>query len=139
MNKKIISSILVIALLNLVGCSSFSTHIKIPDEYIQYEKESGKPNEIYLVTNDNEKYHFTSWNYNIENNIFWGKGFHLINGTEKPINIRIPFTRIRFIQWEEYNERATKKNYELVGVIVLSIFLVMLSGLELQSDSKKIL
>ena len=131
MCKELVSSILVIALLNFLSCTSTSTLTKIPDEYIQYEKEKGKPEEIFLITNDNERYRFNSWNYNINDNSFWGNGY-LINGNEKSTLLRIPYTKIKLIQWEEYNEKATAVVAVLiVGAIILLLY-VVLSGIKIQ-------
>ena len=137
MNKKIISSILIVALFNLFGCATTSTQTKTPGEYIWYEKENGKPNEIFLVTNNNEKYHLTSWNYNIEDNSFWGSGY-LINGNEEPTLLRIPFTTIRLIQWEEYHEGSTNTTVLIVAASLLLLVIIIYAGMASSIGSAEI-
>ena len=79
MSKKLISSILVIALLNLVGCYSFES-VTVP-EYKQFVEEEGKPDEIYVKTKDIQEYYFSESNFNVENDTLYGTG-KLLRSTE---------------------------------------------------------
>ena len=79
MHKKLISSILVVALLNLVGCYSFES-LNVP-EYKQFVEEEGKPDEIYVKTKDIQEYHFSESNFNVENDTLYGTG-KLLRSTE---------------------------------------------------------
>jgi len=79
MNKKLISSVLVITLLNLVGCYSLESVTVL--EYQKIEEEDGKPNEIYVKTKDSQEHHFSESNFNVENDTLYGTG-KLLRSTE---------------------------------------------------------
>ena len=70
MNKKLISSILVVALLNLLGCYSKSF---IGPELKEVEEKEDKADEIYVKTKDHQEYHFSDSNFYIENDTLYGK------------------------------------------------------------------
>jgi hypothetical protein len=77
--KKQISILLVVALLNLVGCYSFES-VTVP-EYKQFVEEEGKPDEIYVKTKDIQEYYFSESNFNVENDTLYGTG-KLLRSTE---------------------------------------------------------
>ena len=101
MHKKLISSILVVALLNLVGCYSFES-ITVP-EYKQVEEEEGKPDEIYVLIKDREKYHFLKDNFYIVNDILYGKGKLLLGDREELIDKKIALSDIVLIEVENFD------------------------------------
>jgi len=68
MYKKLISSILIVAFLNLLGCYSFKS-MTVP-EYMVEEKED-KPDEIYVKTKDFQEYYFSDSNFYIENDTLY--------------------------------------------------------------------
>ena len=73
MGKKLISSILVVAFLNLLGCNPSELMTVTVPEYKQFEKKEGKPDEIKVKTRDTQKYHFSNSNFYIENDTLYGK------------------------------------------------------------------
>jgi hypothetical protein len=75
-HKKLISSIVVVALLNLVWCYYFKV-VTVP-EYKQVE-EKDKPDEIYLTKLNSARYHFMKNDYFIENDTLYGKGYLIRN------------------------------------------------------------
>jgi len=101
MYKKLISSILVVALLNLVGCYSFQS-VTVP-EYKQVEEKEGKPNEIYVLTKDVEKYHFLKYDFYIANDILYGKGKLLLGDREELIDKKIALSEITLIEVEKFD------------------------------------
>ena len=119
MYKKLISSILVIALLNLVGCYSFQS-VTVP-EYKQVEEEEGKPDEIYVLTKDGEKYHFLWANFYIVNDILYGKGKLLLGDREELIDKKIALSDIVLIEVENVDLGDTCL---LAGGILLGVGLI---------------
>jgi hypothetical protein len=119
MYKKFICNILVVALLNLVGCYSFES-ITVP-EYKQIEKEEGKPAEIYVLTKDGEKYHFLKDNFYIENDILYGKGKLLLGDREELIDKKIALSDIVLIEVENFDLGDTCL---LSGGILLGVGLI---------------
>ena len=92
MHKKIISSILVVALLNLLGC--YSSDLVTVTEYNQI-KEEDKPNDIIVKTKDSKGYHFQESNFYIENDTLFGK----VSPRERSIGGKIAFREIASIQF----------------------------------------
>ena len=93
MYKKIFISFLLLAFLNFIaGCYSFQP--VTVNEYKQLEEEDGKQNEIYVKTKDHQEYHFSYWNYYIENDTLYGK----ISVTELPFEGKFAFGEIKSIQ-----------------------------------------
>jgi hypothetical protein len=101
--KKLISSVLVVALLNLVGCYSFEP-ITVP-EYKQVEEEEGKPDEIYVKTNHNQEYNFSD--FYIENDTLYGKDRLLQSELELPFEGQFAFWEIESIQLEDFGQKYT--------------------------------
>jgi len=104
MNKKLISSILVVALLNLLGC--YSSELVNATEYKQIEEE-GKPNEIYVITKDSQEYHFSESNFYVENDTLYGKGKLLLSDGEELFDGKIAFSEIESIKFEYLNGATT--------------------------------
>ncbi len=102
MYKKLICCILVVALLNLVGCYSLET-ITVP-EYEQVEEED-KPDEIYVKTNDFGEYQFSESNFYIENDTLYGKTKLLLSEVEQPFEGMFAFEEIKSIQLEDFGQK----------------------------------
>ena len=98
MYKKIISTILIIALINLLGCYSFKS-ITVP-EYKQIEEED-QPVEIYVKAENSNEYHFSETNFYIENDTLYEK----VNTRELSIGGKIPFSEIASIQFEDFDSK----------------------------------
>ena len=105
MNKKLISSLLVIALLNLVGCYSLES-VTVP-EYQKIEEEDGKPNEIYVKTKDSQEYHFSASNFYIENDTLYGKEILFISEEELPFEGKFAFGEIESIELKVDGQNIT--------------------------------
>ena len=116
MSKKLISSILVIALLNLVGCYSFES-VTVP-EYKQFVEEEGKPDEIYVKTKDIQEYNFSESNFNVENDTLYGTG-KLLRSTEAiTFEERISISEIDSIELyyfgQKYSTLVTVSQYQKI-------------------------
>ena len=96
MYKKLISSMLVVALLNLVGCYSLEP-ITVP-EYEQVEEKEGKPDEIHVKTINSEEYHYSD--FYIENDTLYGKGKLLSDDWEQQLDRSIALSNIESIEVE---------------------------------------
>jgi hypothetical protein len=103
MYKKLISSILVIALLNLVGCYSFQS-VTVP-EYKQVEEDDGKPEEIYVKTIDSQEYHFSNSDFYIENDTLYGKEILFLSEEDLPFEGKFAFGEIESIQLEDFGQK----------------------------------
>jgi len=124
MNKKLISSVLIIALLNLVGCYSQQS-ITVP-EYKQIEKNEGKPVEIYVNTIYGQEYYFTDSNFYIENDSLFGKGILFTSEEDLPFEGKIALKRIDSFKMELYDESKTTwiiiggVAYLLLGILIIA-------------------
>jgi len=98
MYKKFISSILVIALLNLLGC--YSSDLVTVTEY-NHIKEEDKPNNIIVKTKDSQVYHFSDSNFYIKNDTLHGK----VSTREQSIGGMIAFREIASIQFEDFGSK----------------------------------
>jgi len=117
MYKKLISSILVVALLNLLGCFSFETvtvETVTVAEYKQIE-EIDKPDEIRVITKDSEEYHFSESNFYVENDTLYGKEILLSGDKEELLDRKIALSDIESIELESINA-GTPALYVLGGV-----------------------
>jgi len=99
MNKKFISSILVVALLNLFGC--YSSEFVTVAEYKQMEEED-KPDEIYVKTKDYREYHFSDSNFYIENDTLYGRAILMLGAEGLPFEGEFAFSEIETIQTKNY-------------------------------------
>ena len=100
MYKKLISCILVVALLNLLGC--YSSELINVTEYNQIEEKEDKPNEIYVKTKDYREYHFSDSNFYIENDTLYGRAILLPGEDGMPFEGKFAFSEIKTIQAENY-------------------------------------
>jgi len=101
MDKKLISSILVVALLNLFGCYSVD-YLTVP-QYEQVERKDGKPEKIKVTTKDYEEYQFSNSNFYIQNDTLYGKGKLLIAVEQEPIERKIALSDIVTIEVESFD------------------------------------
>ena len=123
MNKRIITSVLVIALLNLFGCYSVK-YLTVP-EYQKIEGDKGKPSEIKVKVKDSQGYHFTDSKFYIENDTLYGKGEMILDEDEKPFEGEIALSEIESIEVENINWLNTS----LLGLGILAIGVMGLIGL----------
>jgi len=99
---KIPISFLLVAILNLlVGCYSYEL-ITVP-EYKQVEEEEGKQNEIFVITKDYQKYHFSDSNFYIENDTLYGKGEMIVSEKEILFEGELALSDIESIEIENMN------------------------------------
>ena len=115
MYKKLISSILVVALLNLVGCYSFAP-VTVP-EYEQVEEKEGKPDEIRVITKDTQEYHFSD--FYIENDTLYGKGKLLSDDWEQQLDRSIALSNIESIEVDSFNWLTT--SLLVLGIVAIGV------------------
>ena len=133
MNKKLISSVLIIALLNLVGCYSIQS-VTVP-EYKEIEKNEGKPDEIFVMTIYGQEYYFTDSNYYIENDSLYGKGTLLTSEECLPFEGKIALKRIDSFKMEILDQSRTI--WSIVGgVAFLLLGILIISGLNSLGEVK---
>jgi len=114
MSKKLISSILVVALMNLLGC--YSSELVTAAEYKQVEEKDGKPNEIYVKTKDYQGYHFSESNFYIDSDTLYGKV--MVRGMS--FEGKFAFWEIESIQLEDFGQKhpslMTVSQYQKIEV-----------------------
>ena len=125
MYKKLISNILVVALLIQVGC--YSSEVVTVTEYKQFEEEEGKPDKIIVTTRDFETYHFfLDSGYYIENDTLYGKGILFVNDEVQPFDGKgkIALSDIASFQFDELNGMKTAVGIGLVigcSLIIITV------------------
>jgi len=124
MYKKIISSILIVTLLNLFGC--YSTEMFSPEEYLSYEQKEGKPDEIFVQTKDSLKYHFGAQYYDIENDTLIGIGSQVFTDYEKSFKGYIPISEIDLFQMQITDETGTHWLMAGIGAVFALIMIYAL-------------
>jgi hypothetical protein len=97
MYKKLISSILIVAILNLVGCYS-SEFITGPD-FDKIEKDA--PRSIRVVTKDAEEYHFSQPNFYFVEDTLYGK--EKLAQSEELVTRKIALSDIELIEAESFD------------------------------------
>jgi len=103
--KKLTISILIITLFNYLACTTLNVATK---ESIEEEMKEGTfRNEIYIITKDNNRYHFGDWGYNIENDTLYGKGLKIKPSGEEPFEGKIAMDDISHFEVEEGDTFAT--------------------------------
>ena len=124
MYKKLISSILVVALLNLLGC--YSSELVNVTEYKQIEEED-KSDDIRVITIYSEYY---LSDFYIENDTLYAKGKEILYNKEKPFDGKIALSDIESIQFEYLNGVTTA--LAVLGIVAILfvgvIAVVILSG-----------
>jgi len=121
--KKLIFSILVVALLNLVGCYSYST--LYPDPYQEIKKEISEADEIIVNLKNAEKYKFAKGYYYFQNDTLTGEGFAIKSEIEEPYRGKISLSQIGSITVEEVDsEKAPSLVEEIIGITLVIIVII---------------
>ena len=122
MFKKISVCFLIIFLFNYLACTSLNVASK---ESIEEDLASGTLHaEIYMITKDNNRYHFGDWGYHIKNDTLYGKGLKINLNGEEPFEGKIAMDDISHFEVEEAEPIAT------VGVILgVTTFVLIVLGI----------
>ena len=129
MQKKIISGILVFALLSQVGC--YSSQLISYNEYQKIEEEDGKPDNIRVTTKDTVEYHFFDQNYYFDSDTLYGKGT-IIKMDEKLVSdVKIAVSNIESIKVNTLDSSATIVVVGILGAAVIAgiILLIAISNI----------
>lgn len=103
--RSLISSILVVSLLNLAGC--YSIEQVTAQNYNQVVEEEGKPKAIYVKTKDAQEYQYCKLNFLVENDSLVGiETFYLDEG-EEVIDRKFSFSDIDYIEFEYFDLGTT--------------------------------
>jgi len=119
--RSIFTRFLLIILISFTtGCYTFNS-INV-SEYEEVEEKDGKPNEIYVKTKDKQWYHFTNFNYHIENDILYAEGINKINTTVygQTVDVKIALSDIQYVKIEELDGLKT------AGFVIGSTALILL-------------
>jgi hypothetical protein len=116
--KKILSSILLVSLLNLfVGCYSYKA-ITV-QEYNKIEKED-KPDDIRVMTKDYQVYQFSDSNFYIKDDTLYSKNQIFSNDNKELTERKIALTDIADIEI---------KKFDWLNTILLSLGIYLCVGL----------
>ena len=103
-------------------------------------KDGTLRSELYIITKDNNRYHFGSWGYRIENDTLFGKGLKVNPNGEEPFEGKIAFDDISHFEVEEGDGMATMGLVLGIGALALLtyglIFAIAL-GNSLESCTQK--
>ena len=91
MNKKVIASILVVALLNLLGCYS--------SELIKGPELEQTTDDIQVKTKDGKEYQFSESNFYVVDDTLYGK----VGDSEQLLDRKIALSNIESIEVESFN------------------------------------
>lgn len=119
--RSIITRILLIIPISFTtGCYTFNS-INV-SEYEEVEEKDGKPNEIYVKTKDQQWYHFTNFNYHIENDTLYAEGINKTNTTVygQTVDVKIALSDIQYVKIEELDGLKT------AGFVIGSTALILL-------------
>lgn len=120
MFKKISVCFLIIFLFNYLACSTLNVASK---ETIEEELESGTLHgDIYIITNDHNRYHFGEWGYHIKNDTLYGKGLKINPNGEEPFEGKIAMDDISHFEVEETDPMATTGVILGVAAFALLVF-----------------
>jgi hypothetical protein len=117
---KLISLILIISIINLIGC--YSSEAVTLREYRKIEEEKGKPEKIYVLKGSNEEYHFAKSGYTIENDTLYGRGLKVVNHEKQPFEGKIPITDITSIELSEFDAGTTVLVILGIAALVFAIY-----------------
>lgn len=123
MRLKILISFLILSFLNLIGCYSVGEVTK--DEFLKT-----KDRQVYLLTNDLEKYSFQTGNYIIRNDTLIGIGSKQFSGIGAvPFKGSLPLNLINLYQTEYLD------GFKTLGLVlgIIGVGLLILSALFLAS------
>ena len=132
MFKNISVCFLIICLFNYLACTSLNVASK---ETIEEEVESGTLHgDIYIITKDNNRYHFGDWGYQIQNDTLYGKGLKINPNGEEPFDGKIAMDDISHFEVEEAETLAT------VGVVlgIAAFVMIVLGAIAMNSASNEV-
>ena len=123
--KKLTVSFLIISLFNFLACTTLNVASK---ESIKEEMKNGTlRSDIYIITMDNNRYHFGNWDRHIENDTLYGKGLKINPNGEEPFKGKIAMDDISHFEVEEGDALATTGL--VLGIIaVLVIAAALIAG-----------
>ena len=120
MIKKFLTDFLLISLFNYLACTPLNVARK--EEKIEEIKNGTFKGELYLVTTDNNRYHFEEWNYHIKNDTLHGNGFEVSIVGEIPFQGTIPVEKISYFEYKKVNALATTGL--IVGIAAATILIL---------------
>ncbi len=136
--KKISISFLIISLFNYLACTTLNVASK---ESIKEEMKNGTlRGDIYIITKDNNRYHFGEWGYHIENDTLYGKGLKINPNGEEPFDGKIAMDDISHFEVEEGDALATTGlvlGVAAFGLLVLGIIVTNSVSNDVKSCSQR--
>ncbi len=132
MLKNISVCLLIILLFNYLACTTLNVASK---DTIEEEVESGTLHgDIYIITKDNNRYHFGYWGYQIKNDTLYGKGLKINPNGEEPFDGKIAMDDISHFEVEEAEPLAT------IGLVlgVAAFAMIVLGAIVVNSTSNEV-
>ena len=125
MYKKLSVCFLIICLFNYLACTSLNVASK--DSVKEEIKNGTLRSDIYIITMDNNRYHFGAWGYHIQKDTLYGKGLKINPNGEEPFEGKIAMDDISHFEVEEGDALATTGlvlGVAAVGLLVLGIIVI---------------
>ena len=129
--KKAGISFFLIAFLNYLACTSLNV---VSKNSIKEEIRDGIiHNELFIITMDNNRYHFGARGFRIEHDTLYGKGLKINLNNEELFEGKIPLDDISHFEVEEIDAMAT------VGLVlgtaaILAVVLTLVIASALTSE-----
>ncbi len=120
--KKLTISFLIISLFNYLACTTFNVASK---ETIKEEVKNGTYSEIYIITMDNNRYHFGGCCYYIKNDTLYGKGLKINPNGEEPFKGKIAMGNISHFEVEEIDVVDKPGILILMTVLIVSVIYII--------------
>jgi hypothetical protein len=119
MLKKIILYLLILSVMKYTGCYSIEAVSK--DAAFASNEPLG---EIYVITENYDKYQFGKNSYHIKEDTLYGKGLKILLDNKIPFNGKIPVNEIKYFEVEEVDAVATTGLILGVGALVGIILVI---------------
>ena len=136
--KKLTIIFLVISLFNYLACTTLNVASK---ESVEEEIANGTlRSDIYIITKDNDRYHFGEWGYRITDDTLFGKGLKINLNGEEPFEGKIPLDDISHFEVEEEDALATiglVLGIAALGLLVFGIIITTSMSNDIKSCSEK--
>jgi hypothetical protein len=103
--KKLTIIFLVISLFNYLACTTLNVATR---ESIEEDIKQGTlQSELYVITKDNNRYHFGEWGYQVVDDTLIGKGLKINLNGEEPFEGKIAMVDISHFEVKETDTMAT--------------------------------
>ncbi len=125
--KKLTIIFLVISLFNYLACTTLNVATR---ESIEEDIKQGTlQSELYVITKDNNRYHFGEWGYQVVDDTLIGKGLKINLNGEEPFEGKIAMVDISHFEVKETDTMATVGLVLGIAAVALLVYgLILLAA-----------